>query len=121
MDRGVAFPGPGRPAASARVLPRRWPGRLGGDAGACFWRARIGGVRSGFRQVSAAGDDGLLDRAAQGLPQVEAVGHLNRVRRSLAGAFTASLTASTVGRRGAAALRSTCILLGGGAGDDRTA
>ena len=47
------------------------------------------------------------------------VSHLDRIWGSLPGAFTASLTASTVGRRGAAALRSTCILLGGGAGDDR--
>lgn len=47
----------------------------------------IAEARGWFLQVSVAGDDGFLYRAAQVLPQVKAVGHLDGVRGSLAGAL----------------------------------
>ena len=87
MDRGVAFPGPYRQAAIAGVLAGGRPGRFGRDVAAGSGGLRIAGFRDGFPQVGAAGEDGLLYRVAQVLPQVEAVGHLDGVRCSLAGAL----------------------------------
>ncbi len=87
MDRGVAFPGPYRQAASAGVLVGGGPGHFGGDAVAGSAGLQIARVWGGFWQVSAAGDDCFLDRVAQVLPQVKAVSHLDGIRCSLAGAL----------------------------------
>jgi len=86
VNRGVTFPGPYRQAAITGILARGRPGRLSGNAAPGRGGLRIGGA-GGFLQVSAAGDDGLLHRVAQVLPQVEAVRHLDRIRCSLPGAL----------------------------------
>jgi hypothetical protein len=87
MDGGVAFPSPDRQAALAAF----WAGgrhvRFGMVVAAS--PAVLGGVRfrGGFAQVSTAGDDRFLDRVAQVLPQVEAVGHLDGARCAVPGAL----------------------------------
>ena len=50
-------------------------------------RRPFAGFGGGFSQVAAAGDDGLLYRVAEVLPEVETVGDLDGVRGALAGAL----------------------------------
>ena len=87
MDRGVAFPGPDRQAAFATVQAGRRHGRFSGDAAARPGRGRDVRFGGGFAQISAAGGDRFLNRVAQVLPQVKAVGHLDGARCPVPGAL----------------------------------
>jgi hypothetical protein len=87
MDRGVALAGPCRQAAIAGALAPRRAARFGGYVAAGSGGLRIAGFGGGFPEVSAAGDDGFLYRAAEVLPEVEWVGHLDGIGGSFPGAL----------------------------------